>query len=995
MVRPSRSAEVEYSPRAGGIESEPNAVRAASRQNHLLIDCAQQVTPPPVTKRVKSGAAGAMVESQRIAVADGWWDIELSGGLLTRGAFVVPFSGTGDTQGEIVAAWSIGADRQPVFDEPTHVALSASSGGARIVVGEYVRRCAAGDWEAAIQALWLVDQAVFHTVSANSQPQCGVDALLAEGLRWAASCVSAHPAAPRITHVHCSAGLACVTVSGPSLQSTAYLLAEAVPKQAVQGATTPDVSDWAIISAVTWDPTLAAADHAQAEGGHDRPTGPNPDIRVSGTVARDTPDSSLQIFKNSTREGIQWLENRVSLPVLGFVVSLAVYAFTRFWRLEDFPIYFHGDEAFQVVAARRLIEGNFRNELGVPFPFYFSNGGTWAPLVTTYLHVATSTIFGTSVLVARGTTALVAVIGGATLALFARDSIGLRTWWVLPLLLAAVPAWFLHSRTTFETAYCVSGYAVFLWCYGRYRDGAPRWGALAVAAAAVTFYTYTNGQLIVGLTGVILTVVDARHHWSMRRQLGWVLAPALISLVPYAMYARAAPGATTDQLWRVSSYLVQDLPVGEKVRQFALHYWAGINPRYWFLPNPQELSRHAMLGHANMPTWLFPFAALGLAVAIIGIGRPGLRLLVIALAATPIAASLADVGITRVLPVIVPLTLLAHVGFERTLFHVGAIARRLAVRGWSPWARPFFGSVRLTAMGALLLWFVLSTQAGAIMVDALDNGPRWFTDYGLYGQQWGAVQVFRVIHSKAKARPDDTFFVTSTWANGTDLYLPFFVPELMDAGRVRMGNVRDLLSVRRELTPNMVWVMTADEVELARTSKRFRSINVESALTYPNGAPGFSFARLEYVSNVEEVVAAERAARVALRSGQVVVNGERLAVSHSFLDAGGLSDLFDSNPRTLGRFNGGNPATLEWAFPAPRTVGTVVLAMTAGNWHVSLAVLRPDGVVEAVEKDVDARSDPVVSIDVPPGTVGAIRLMITSRVHTDEAIIHLRDVTWQ
>jgi hypothetical protein len=210
-----------------------------------------------------------------------------------------------------------------------------------------------------------------------------------------------------------------------------------------------------------------------------------------------------------------------------------------------------------------------------------------------------------------------------------------------------------------------------------------------------------------------------------------------------------------------------------------------------------------------------------------------------------------------------------------------------------------------------------------------------------------------------------------------------------------MGNVRDLLSVRRELTPNMVWVMTADEVELARTSKRFRSINVESALTYPNGAPGFSFARLEYVSNVEEVVAAERAARVALRSGQVVVNGERLAVRHSFLDAGGLSDLFDSNPRTLGRFNGGNPATLEWAFPAPRTVGTVVLAMTAGNWHVSLAVLRPDGVVEAVEKDVDARSDPVVSIDVPLGTVGAIRLMITSRVHTDEAIIHLRDVTWQ
>jgi hypothetical protein len=69
--------------------------------------------------------------------------------------------------------------------------------------------------------------------------------------------------------------------------------------------------------------------------------------------------------------------------------------------------------------------------------------------------------------------------------------------------------------------------------------------------------------------------------------------------------------------------------------------------------------------------------------------------------------------------------------------------------------------------------------------------------------------------------------------------------------------------------------------------------------------------------------------------------------------------------------------------------------MTAGNWHVSVAVLRPEGVIDAVETDTDARTDPIVAIDVPEGTVGAIRVLITSRVHTDDAIIHLRDVTWQ
>jgi len=971
------------------------AVRRASRPSRSTIDCAQDVKAPPATHPVVHVGSDTLVERQRIAVADGWWEIELRDGLLTRGAFVVPSDKPGGTESNVVASWSLDVDRRPVFDQPAHETRSASSDDARLTLERYVSRCAAGDWEAGIREMWLVDEAVFHTVGVNSLPQSGVDALLDEGLRWVAPRATAQHVEPEIVGVQSLGRLACVTLSGLSSRGAAYLLARVVPELPTEVVTASDVSAWAIVSVVCWDSPHGALGNNRGEREGYRPAGPTPDFRHIGAQANGTSDPRPHASGTTKRGAVERFGDWVSLPVVGFMVSLAVYAFTRLWRVEDFPIYFHGDEAFQVVAARRLVQGNFRNELGVPFPFYFSNGGTWAPLISTYLHVATSTLFGTSVQVARGTTALVSVIGGAGLALYARDSLGLRTWWVLPLLLANVPAWFLHSRTTFETAYCVSGYATFLWCYGRYRNGAPRWGALAVVAAAFTFYTYTNGQLIIGLTGALLTIVDARHHWAMRRHLGWVLAPALISLVPYVIYARAAPDATTDQLWRVSSYLVQDLPVGEKVRQFVLHYWAGMDPRYWFLPNPRELSRHAMLGHANMSTWLFPFVALGLAMAIIGIGRPGLRLLIISLAATPIGASLADVGITRVLPVIVPLTLLAHVGFDGTLVKVASIARRFALRGGSAWTRSLVGSVHFSTTGALLLWIGLSTQGGALMLEALDNGPKWFTDYGLYGQQWGAVQVFREIKSKARSRPDDTFLVTSTWANGTDIYLPFFTPELMDAGRVRMGNVRDLLSVRRELTPNMVWVMTADEVELARTSKRFRAINVESALTYPNGAPGFSFARLEYVSNVEEVVAAERAARVALRSGQIMVNGERLAVRHSFLDAGGLSDLFDANRRTLGRFNGGNPATLEWAFPAPRAVATVVLAMTAGNWHVSLAILRPDGVVETVEQDIDARVDPIVSIDVPPGTVGAIRLMITSRVHTDEAIIHLRDVTWQ
>lgn len=923
----------------------------------------------------------------RVAVADGWWEIVVRDGVLARGAFFVPSLKVAGGAPDVVAAWTTDVLGRAVFDGSS---LDEPSVAALHTFDAYAERCRLGDWEAGIWATWQHAEAVVHTIGVASAPSRESDAILAEGARWATA--SIEPAAVGPATAARSAGrVTCVIANGLKWGNAAYLLVQ--PSEA--GAEARDQAGWTIVSAITWETTAGGVverpgglDHPQHDGLPDPIPDDESERSAGSTAVRQT--SAL-----ATRFRLAWTRSVVALPTIGFALSLAFYAFTRLWRLEDYPVYFHGDEAFQVVAARRLIEGGFKNELGVPFPFYFSNGGTWAPLVTTYLHVASTTLLGTSVTVARGTTALASVIGGAALALFARDNLRLRSWWALPLLLACVPAWFLHSRTTFETAYCVSGYATFLWCYGRYRDGKPRWGAYAVLAAAFTFYTYTNGQLIVGLTGVVLAIVDARHHWRMRKHLGWVLAPALISIVPYVMYVRAAPGATTDQLWRVSSYLVQQLTFGEKVRQFVMHYWAGLDPRYWFLPNPHELSRHAMLGYANVPTWFFPIAALGLATAIVRISRPEFRLLIVTLLATPIGASLADVGITRVLSVIVPLTLLAHVGLDGAIAQSASVLRQLAMKSPELDAWDSRGSLNWAATGAMFLWLALALPGVMLIRDAFANGPRWFTDYGLYGQQWGAVQVFREINRRAASSPEDTFFVSSTWANGTDLYLPFFVPQLQDSGRVRMGNVRDLLSVRRDLTSNMVWVMTADEVELARNSKRFKGITIDAALPYPNGSPGFSFARLEYVGNVEEVVAAERAARVALRSGQVVVNGERLAVRHSYLDAGGLPDIFDANPRTLGRFNGGNPATLEWAFPTPRSVATVALAMTAGNWHVSIAVLRPDGIVETVESDVDARSDPVTSIDVPPGIAGAIRLMITSRVHTDEAIIHLRDVTWQ
>lgn len=693
-------------------------------------------------------------------------------------------------------------------------------------------------------------------------------------------------------------------------------------------------------------------------------------------------------------------EARISLATVAAIASVLIYLASRLVDLSGFPIYFHGDEAFQIVAGQRLVATGFRNELNVLFPLYFSNGGSWAPLLPVYFHIVSTTLFGTSVETARGTAAVFSTFGVVAATLFARDGLRARTWWAAPLWFTIVPAWFLHSRTTFETVYAVSGFAVFLFFYLKYREGRVAAGYGSVIAAAFTFYTYTNGQLIISLAGVLLALTDLPYHWSQRRHLIPLVAVGVVCLVPYIMFQRAAPDATADQLWRVSSYLVLDIPLAEKARQFAVHYWGGLTPTYWFRPTQLDLGRHLMIGYTHLPQLFAPFILIGIIVSTARMRQPSYRVLLIALITAPIGASLTDVGITRVLAVIVPATLLAVVGLEWLIALAspdGALGHFEFQRKLNQWAQA------LTAPGVILgrarpgwhamaLFALGGSLSLSIFADAHVNGPTWLTDYGLYGQQWGAVQVFREVVTRARKNPADKFLISSTWANGTDLYLPFFVPALQADGRVLMANVRDFLGVRRPLDENMVFVMTADEVQLARASRRFGQILIDSTMRYPDGSDAFSFVRLGYSTNFDQIVTEERAARVALRNGQILVNGQRIEARHTLIDAGSLRDIFDGDARTLGRFNGGNPAVLEFAYPQPRDASRLTIVLSAGNWDLTVKTYSDTGVETVYRKTVESRVDPTIEFDLNPGKVTAFHLQFLQRGAGQESIVHLRDV---
>ena len=84
---------------------------------------------------------------------------------------------------------------------------------------------------------------------------------------------------------------------------------------------------------------------------------------------------------------------------------------------------------------------------------------------------AATRLVGRSTLVTRAVAALIALSGTLAAGLILRQAFGLRRAWLGVLLLTITPAWFLHSRTAFETGLYASLFAWALYAYLRYRAG--------------------------------------------------------------------------------------------------------------------------------------------------------------------------------------------------------------------------------------------------------------------------------------------------------------------------------------------------------------------------------------------------------------------------------------------------------------------------------------------------------------------------------------------
>lgn len=700
--------------------------------------------------------------------------------------------------------------------------------------------------------------------------------------------------------------------------------------------------------------------------------------------AQSAPDfkrSIRQVFQPATRllERLNF-GKQISVPTLCFVAAVCIYLLTRLWSLEAFPIYFFGDEAVQTLYAEKLIQNGFRDANGQSIPIYVEAAGMrWTPLFPMYIQAVSLLLFGKSIIVTRATSAIVSILAALSIALILKLVFKSRYWWTGVLFLVITPAWFLHSRTAFEAVMMTAFYGCCLLFYLLYRTKSPRYLYPCLVFGAMTFYTYSNAQAIIALTAVLLLLSDIRYHVNNWRVLFVGLLILVILALPFINFEIKRPSAMSQHLRAVNSYWFQAIPLNEKLSYFIKTYSYGLSPAYWFFPNEKDIIRHRWDTVGHMWLAILPLLLIGLAICLKNIRSSVHRVVLISILAGPAGAALLDVHIFRVLTLVIPWTILTSLGLEWVLESLRKRFSRLSIAAVS--------TVSLLILGVTGFWMLYS---------GLVKGPTWFNIYGLYGMQYGAKQVFNeAIPEILNQDHQVQIIVSSTWANGTDNFVQFFIPPRL-RNRVQMGGIEGYLYERLPLSNQMLFVLTPSEEDKAANSIKFKPPNIERIINYPDGSPGFYFVRLAYVDQVDDIFAAEAEARRQLAEGTVVVDGQELRVRFSQIDAGQLRDLFDGDRFTLMRGLEANPFILEFTFSQPRALSGIAADFGSMDFTFSFKLFAPEA-QEPVEYTQTFRKLPAdphveVAFDNAPPLVSKVIIEIKSLNDGQRAHIHIREL---
>lgn len=655
-------------------------------------------------------------------------------------------------------------------------------------------------------------------------------------------------------------------------------------------------------------------------------------------------------------------------------LAFGVYVMMRLVALPNFPIYFFTDEAIQTISAADLLRNNLRS--GAEFlPTYFPNGTQYNLSLSVYAQVLPYLLFGQSVWVTRGSAALLTLLAGWAAARITGDIFHKNTGWLAVLVLSLTPAWFLHSRTAFETTLSASLYAVFLYFYLVYRTRRPRALYAAVLFGALTFYAYSAMRVVMLVTAALLFLLDFPYHWRSWRIVARAAGLALLLALPFARFLFLHPDASAWQMRLLGSVWVGDGSLFEKLRATLAEYGRGLNPLYWYVPHTLDLARHTMKDYGHLLRQFFPFALAGLGMAIWNIRQPAYRALLVAVLAAPAGAALVRLGVTRALVMVIPM----------------AILTTLALSALLDWLHKRWKIPRVLL--ALALFGILSAGNAAMLIDSLSNGPLWFRDYGLNGMQYGARQLFTEIKADLAADPQLRFVVSPSWANGTDVVARFFI----DDPRLDLGSAEGYYAEGKPIEPGTVFVMIPEEFE-ALPRSRFAEVYVWKTMPYPDGRPGFYFVRLAYVDAIQDVIAEERADNQRPRFATVLIGAQPVELAHTRLDMGEPAQVLDGSLDTLIRTQAINPLLLDFHFPVARPAAALVLHIggTATRVEVTAWKENADQPLRFTQSFDEAIAPRSVRVELVPGLrFDRLQVQVYNTNDPPEGHVHLWELSFE
>lgn len=509
-----------------------------------------------------------------------------------------------------------------------------------------------------------------------------------------------------------------------------------------------------------------------------------------------------------------------------FIAGLMVYLSTRFVGLDEYPAHFFTDEAAQTVFASELIRDRFVYE-GELLPTYFFNVDKYSLSVTVYLQLIPYLLFGKSVVITRGASALVTILGVVAICLLLKHVFQIPHWWLGTLLLSTTPVWFLQSRTAFENAIAVSFYALFIYAYYLYLYRSSRFWYLTLIAGALTFYTYNPARLVVVATGLFFLLSDIKYHWQNRRLIvtsSWLI---LLLVLPFVRFQKTHILSELDQLELLQSYWVEDLTVGEKLLRFGQEIFRGLNPVSWFIPNRYELvwppqASYIMMGYGHLLWIMLPFMLGGLVYSIKRFQISAYRNLILISIASPFGAALVEVNTVRVLFILVPMMVYMTLGL--TLF-INKLESRISRK-------------RL----ALLVFAGFAGFSLFMTREVLTRGPARLGVDQLRKMQRVAEAVYDEIDTWAEKPATKKIIVTTNWPYSTSIHARFYSD---DIDKILFGGIDVYLDTGEPIRDDMLFVMLPSEYLWMASHVDVESYSIKRTISCPDGQPCFYFVTLD------------------------------------------------------------------------------------------------------------------------------------------------------